>query len=194
MILCSILIPSLWRFNKLKQAIGSFYVTAPRDAFEVLVRLQENDPESIARKDELLRMGDNLRVWVGPPKPKGQGNSMLWNYLVPHASGKWHQYWSDDMMIDGDWSQQMAQLPLTGVIAQPEIHRLNNSRYLNDNAGPVPFVPATAWAEAGLKELPEPIDTKAWEIFCVQRQWRAVFLKGVSVIHNRVSDATLPNA
>ena len=191
--LCSILIPSLWRFDKLKQAIKSFYATASKDQFEMIVRLQDNDRESMGRIAELSAFGSTLQILVGHEKPEGLGNAWLWNEMVSAASGDWHQYWSDDMTISGDWSTQLAGLPTEGVIAHPEIHQLNNSRYRNDKLGPVPFIPKGAFASIGVKELPEPVDTNGASLL-YNAGWNHVFLKGVGVHHLREADRTLPMA
>jgi len=191
--LCSVLIPSLWRFDKLKRAIKSFYATADKSQFEMLIRLQENDEESVRRQGELSGFGYNLTVFVGRPKPEGVGNSWLWNDMMQHATGDWHQYWSDDQTISGDWSTQLAALPIKGIVAQPEIHQLNNSRYLSDKLGPTPFIPRDAFTNTGMNELPEPIDTGG-VLHLFKNGWNHVFLKGVGVHHIREADRTLPVA
>lgn len=192
---CSVLLPSLWRFEKLKKSVASFYETSSPENFEIIIRLHEKDDESISRIDELQSFGNNLSVKIMGEKPDGAGNNFLWNGIRPFAKGAWHQYWSDDMTITGSgWDKQLSELPTHGIIAHPEWHQLGGSEYRLNECGPVPFVPARCLEQYGFSTLLEPPDTTLDNILRIKHGWKSYFLPGIRVIHDRHADKTLPIA
>lgn len=190
--LVSILIPSLRRFDQLLKSVDSFYATADDpDNFEVIVRLHHSDDESFRRMEEIER--DGLIVFVGRDKKPGEGNAFLWNELAELAKGDWHQYWSDDMTIHGQgWDTLLSKIQPNKVIVHPEIHRLNTSIYLDDEGGPVPFVPSDAFQSCGYNEMPNVPDLSVNEILRDKFKWPVKFLEGIGVYHSRRVDSTLP--
>lgn len=193
--ICSIIIPSKWRFDRLKKSIAAFYETAEPVNFEIIVRLEEDDPESISRQLELHEFGNNLSVHVRPTKPYDMDNGFLWNDMIPIAKGTWHQYWSDDQIIFGKgWDDQLKEVPTHGFIVHPEIHQLNESIYRHDCGGPTPFFPANAIKKYGYDIIPWPLDSHIYQVFVVKHHWKCHFLKGIRVWHQRKSDRTLPIA
>ncbi len=189
--LCSVLLPSLGRFDKLLRAIQSFYDTVENpNNIEVLVRLHFSDREAMERRNELFHFGRNIWVTIGEDKPEGAGNAVLWNELLPIAKGTWLQLWSDDMEIVGHgWDTKLEKMPTTGVIVHPEIHQLNESQYPNDARGPVPFIPRTAmhfFADEKFHAVPDV----AIPNVLIPLGWKVRFLEGVGVRHDRHEDAT----
>lgn len=191
--LCSVMIPSRWRFDSLIRSVKSWHeFSASPDSFEILVRLHDSDTESMDRQDELTQLG--VRVFHGRDKIKPEANNWLWNQLRPHATGIWHQYWSDDMQIFDSgthWDELLARIPTEGFIVQPEIHKLNDSIYAAHDAGPVPFVPAKCMEKFGFDGVLEPPDTTLDNVLRVSGGWKTYFLKGVGVFHDRHVDRTL---
>lgn len=191
--ICSVLIPSLGRFDKLKRAIQSIFDTVNgRGTIEVIVRLHLSDTESVARAHELYHMEPLLlKIIWGNDKEPGQGNEVLWNHLRLHALGVWHQYFSDDMIMTGKgWDTMLWHIPTEGIIPQPEIHQLGASTYMDDVGGPIPFVPKDAFSSYGYTNLPTVPDVAVNDILIKKHGWKPHFLKGIGVHHQREEDAT----
>lgn len=176
--LLSVLIPSLFRFDQLKQSILSWHQSGPGE-FEVLVRLHLSDQESCDRWQE-LRGGWPLKVLFSRDKLPKEGNAFLWSEMIPLAHGEWIQFWSDDMTIEGPWVMGL-KLCERWKVQHPEVHQLNGSVYVRDSDGPTPFVPEMI-CPASLSEVPDKTFFNAPHNF----------LPGVTVKHTRKIDRTLP--
>lgn len=192
--LCTVMIPSRWRFDKLLDCLTSWLVhTTNLDDLQIIVRLHETDTASTARMSELEEAFPTVQVVTGPDKPRSEANNWLWEQMRPMAEGTWHQYWSDDMQIYGknNWDDQLREVPLSGYIAHPEFHRLGGSTYVRDNQGPVPFIPASCYAQYGIKKVMEPADVGFKKLLEGRHHWKPWFLEGVGVFHDREVDRTL---
>lgn len=185
--LASILIPSLGRFDGLYAAVKSFLTTADRpDLLEIIIRLHQSDKASVSRLNEFSFLP--VRIVQGPDKPAGAGNEVLWEGLRTMATGRYLQFWSDDMTIEGKgWDRQLEALEPHPVI-HPEFHRLNESIYPYDKRGPTPFVHSDIF-QTGIGGLTSVPDIFIHDLV-LQRGWKVGFLKGVTVNHRRVEDAT----
>lgn len=190
--LVSVLIPSLWRFDKLLLAIRSFYATADKpERIQMLVRLHHSDEEAWGRRSEINGIDRYIRVLWEANKPPGAGNEVLWNELLPLAHGLWHQYWSDDMQIVGKgWDTKLGEVPLSGYVAHPMIHKLNESIYSENIDGPVPFVPAWAMKHFGYPIFTKVPDLQIHEVLIKKQGWKPWYLDGITVEHSRVEDRT----
>lgn len=190
--LVSVLLPSLWRFDKLLLAIRSFYETADNpDRIQMLVRLHYCDTEAWDRTPEIIAIDRRIVIQWAPDKPEGVANHVLWNDLLHLATGRWHQYFSDDMRLVGNgWDTQLEQAPPHGAVVHPEIHQLNQSIYSENIDGPVPFVPAWAMTNFGYPKFTKVPDVQIHEVLVKQHGWEPWFLKGISVLHDRVEDKT----
>ena len=100
--ICSVLIPSRKRFDRLIKSIRSFYDTADdANNFETIVRLHASCPGDTSRISEILAIDGAIKIIVGRDKTPLEYNNMLWNECDRIAVGTWRQYWSDDMVIEG---------------------------------------------------------------------------------------------
>lgn len=193
--LLSVLIPSKFRFDKLKRAIESWeQCTRYHGNLEVIVGLDQSDQESVARIGE-LQFPFPVKVYQDRDKLPLEPSCWLWNKIKPHATGIWHQYWSDDMTIYGTsrWDEELAKVATTGLIVQPEFHKLGGSLYPKDSGGPVPFIPASCYEALGIPQVPEPPDTGLETLLRIEHGWKHHFLQGVGVFHDREADRTLKN-
>ena len=190
-VLLSVMIPSRKRFDKLLAAVKSWLGnTKDWSNMEILVRLHGSDVESMNRVHEIPEFD---KLHIGADKIVGHANNTLWNELRKHATGIWHQYWSDDMILFDSgkhWDELLKDIPTTGFIVQPEIHRLGGSTYPAHVGGPVPFVPADAMEQCGhMDGLLDPPDTSLHNIL-TGAGWQTRYLTGVGVFHDRVEDET----
>lgn len=157
-----------------------------------MVRLHISDTESWQRASELYEIAPNIQIIWGRDKPVDTGNEWLWNELLTFANGDWLQFWSDDLILHGKgWDAMLVNVPTTGIICQPEVHRLNHSVYLENVDGPAPFVPRKAMEFFPDQKLPRLPDAACYDILVKQRMWKVKFLPGIEVQHNRINDKTL---
>jgi hypothetical protein len=103
--LCSILIPSRKRFNLLLRSIKSIIASAKGKDFEIIVRLHNDDYESLGRQGELGRFG-MVRVIGGETLNGYASLNEFFNELEPEAKGDWRWHINDDMTVftEGDLS------------------------------------------------------------------------------------------
>ena len=191
-LVCSVLIPSRRRPSRLLSAIASVHgTTSSPGAAEVLVRVDDDDQETLAAVPEIERAG--ARVVVGP---RGQGYGQLASYydeLSRLAQAPWCWVMNDDARVasielgDGAWNRQLAQLPTDGVIVQPEVYQLGASRYPRCVGGAFPIVPTRCWQRLGYACPDNPIDVWLSRVL-LDAGWRTSFLSGVDTIHDRDSD------
>lgn len=182
--LLSVLLPSLWRFDRLKAAVQSWRDSAAEADFEIIVRLHKSDPHSCERAPEL---GD-VQVVTGRDKKPDESVTFLWNELIPLARGRWVQFWADDLTIKGDWASPLKRLPDSGVIGLPEIFQLDKSRYRFHEGQSVPFVPTDlAKRLAPLPNFPDYYFAQ----FVRSDHWHYSFLPAVEILHSRFQDPTM---
>lgn len=196
-VLCSILIVSRLRFEKLKLAMQSFLNTAKHENIEFIIRLHKNIAEDWDRRHELQALCPNVRVEVfaGRDLNPGEAKNILHEEIRHLARGLWHNYWSDDEVISGrGWDEQLEYVPTTGFIVNPEVYRLGLTHYKQslEGFGPTPFVPADCLDRFGVKVLQEPPDLALDNLLRQDNGWKMVLLKGVMIFHDREIDRTLP--
>lgn len=196
MTLCSVLIPSRARPDRLRKTIRSIWETSDAGRVEILVRFDSDDELSLGIVTELAR--DGVRVVVGP---RGRGYLTLAVYyeeLARIAAGAWIWVMNDDAHIMGHdgrwppcdlaaargWDARLAEIPLVHIV-QPEMYKLGGSGYLHCDGGAFPLVPNGAWRSFGEPHLCEPIDTWLDVILHQRGNWQTRFLKGVAVVHDR---------
>lgn len=193
--LCTFAIPSRKRFNRLLKSVDSI-VRSCTDSSRInfRIRLDLDDHESLNRVPELGRLHDQIVVLAMPPKPWHVDRNSLWNSLLPHCSGIWHNFWSDDMLLLGKgWDNQLALMATDGVVVHPKIYKLGElTEYHNTSGGPVPFIPATALSHFQDNLLWEPPDTFIWSVLVKKLGWEEVWMEGITVEHERIKDEILP--
>ena len=100
----SVLLPSYCRFDMVMDSIASLYNTCINKAnFEVIVRFDETDQESLARLNELPDE-QNCRYIVSDHKHGYKSLHDFQNELATHARGGWYLFWNDDVkMLTQGW-------------------------------------------------------------------------------------------
>lgn len=184
--LCSILIPSRLRFDRLKKSIQSLRNSAARpETFEIIVRFDNDDMESLDRFSELNSM---TRCWWGRrPDSWNDVCKYLFSELAQHALGDWIWPFSDDMTIEGkDWDTQLRGMP-DNVWVQPDMHKLGLSGYPKDSHAPCPIIRKSFWESQDCFPL---IDYEIWE-HCEKAGLELRWLNGIAVAHMRDEDSAL---
>lgn len=187
--LCSVLIPSRNRFDKLLNCIRSVYGAASSvdgfEDFEVIVRFHNDDLDSCRRTDEIIdEFGDKVRMIYGETLKGYRSLSMFTQELINAARGRWVFHLNDDMVVTGkDWNTKLSEIPLSGVLVQPEVHELNDSVYQNDPMGPAPIHPRWALGEALTREHRYDVDMIIYRELVERRGWKVEYLHSVGVWH-----------
>jgi hypothetical protein len=100
----SVLIPSRGRFDSLLKTVGSFCAQAITRDFEVLIKLDSDDHESIRRLGELDNFGPSIHVVVGPRLRGYFDLNKFYNCLAALSSGRWLFLFNDDArMVTTGW-------------------------------------------------------------------------------------------
>ena len=183
--LCSVLIASRNRFDKLLDCVRSVYDCASKEAdFEVIVRLHKSDEEASRRWVELFCRWDSVQVIWGEDHDGYQSVTRFYQELIDAAKGHWCWHLNDDMVVTGeDWNGKLAQINNHWTVVQPELHRLNDSVYANEIYGPAPIHPREALGRK-LLELGGPApDMIVFIELVVNRGWAVQFLESVGIWH-----------
>lgn len=183
--ICSCLIPSRGRINRLFAAIHTIRESASdASTFEILIRLDDDDQSSL-KFLPTLQSFSNVRVVIGP---RHQGylslETIFYTELAMIAQGAWCWFLLDDVILGGrDWDLKLAQVPTDGFIVQPEIFRLCGSTYLNSEGGNFPCAPTNSWLRFGWKRVERPVDLELDRLLRVQNGWKTHFLPGITAWH-----------
>jgi len=180
--LCTFLLPSRGRIEQLFSAIQSINDSSTGDDYSIVVRIDRDDSQTINEKYRLEEL-PHVKVVVGE-KLTAALDVEAYQDAAELMTGTWMTSFNDDMILAGDWYGQLSLVPTRGCFAQPEIHQLNASVYLKDDQSCLPFFINRCWEEAGLKIFPSPIDA-CMVALLKSRSWKAWFLPGVAICHNR---------
>lgn len=180
--LVSILIPSRKRLTKLVRCINSIHLNARTgDKYEILVWFDDDDADSLEQIPNLEIIG--VRCFSGPRK-KGYGSlADFVEFLEQQATGTFIWQGNDDMVVNGDWYGELAKVPTTGFIVQPEISQLNTSKYPMAEGQAFPIVPRQCWKQY-TDRFPQTFDTEIDQLLR-SNGWKTWFLKGVTFWHDR---------
>lgn len=188
--LCSVLIPSRKRFDKLLKCIESVYAHAASSelfsGFEIIVRFHKSDSEARERCVELDRFEELSAIW-GEDLAGYHSLGTFYHELIEVASGKWCWHLNDDMVVMSTagfkWNEMLYQVKESAALVQPEIHQLNNSVYVFDKAGPAPIHPRNAALCRMLEKCGPAVDAGIYHELAVVRGWPVKFLEGIGVHH-----------
>lgn len=187
--ICSVLIPSRARVDKLAKCIESFVVAElDRTDFEILVRIDHDDPQ--LRDYEMLALGHPyIRLFVGPRFGFRRMSEYL-EELSKASNAYWNLHFNDDATIAGSWLTQLERVPKEWHYAVCEWHNLGGSSYQYDFGGPFPFLPRCFWEFYGGTGMPEIADKQSI-LNLMEIGYNPWFLKGVSFHHIRDDNETL---
>lgn len=185
MTLCSVMIPSRKRIKKLIHSLNTVAMSATGQDYEVLIRLDEDDAESIG-SISYLQEQFRAQVEVGPRLGYNALDTGYYCQLEQRAGGTWAWIAGDDMEVDGDWMGELRKVPESGFIVQPEFSKLGASTYHRAEAQAFPIFPRFCWKQFS-KGFPAPFDTAGSDLL-KRNRWRTAFLQGVTFWHDRASE------
>lgn len=189
--LVSILIASRKRIHRLIAVIRSIYKTAKTEDFEILIRFDDDDTDSLGNL-HILNEFTKVKYTIGPRYQGYASHSVFMDELSEIAQGEWLFFLDDDgYLIGDDWDLQLAKISLSGKIVHPEFYWLGGSKYGSGSCVPVAIcVPNKCWLNMGWKKLQQPIDSCLQELLESQG-WENQWLLGVTARHRRDSEKTL---
>lgn len=190
--LCSILIPSRRRFERLKKCIQSFQDLAHnKTCFEFLVRFHNDDAESISRISELSPFG-NVRVVVSH-KTGYSDVHHSYTELALLSKSRWLWLMNDDCVIEGDnWDKALnSHNHRKRSVVQPEFHKLGGSTYPKDTYCPFMVLPNHRWMVGGIRGFGAPADTATLDWLINKHSWTVDFLTGVTIWHQRATQGDI---
>jgi len=192
-LLCSIILPTRRRLEKLSKMVASFAGSADPSRFDMRIKIDGDDSETINGLAEIIRNAPFDILATIAPRGNGWADLHWWdNELSSQSNAKWVWIINDDMTLEGkDWDKLLDLIPLTGFIVQPEIHRLGGSTYLRTHGGPFPIVPNGSWKQFGMTIIDEPPDTSLDQLLRVKNGWQTKWLEGIGFWHQRDEDSVL---
>lgn len=193
--LCSAIIPTRRRVERLRKTIGSLKQTASRPQdIEVVVRVDSDDSQTIAQIPALDN-GLGVKAVIGPRLSGYRSMGQFVTEAVDVAAGKWVFLIDDDAWLEGQgWDDQLRSVPMSGYIAQAEFYHLGESRYGSGSCGPVGmFVPNKCWEPLGYQAMASPVDQFWHDLLVKMNGWQTVLLRGITYRHNRDGEDELKN-
>lgn len=194
--IASVLIPTRGRIQRLNAAIESIVTKTPVEHYEILLRF-DDDPQEWDSKKHLKAWPNTFSIHG----PRLQGYDSLHDFyteLANLAKGDWLLLFNDDAVLaeSGYWTEQLAALPKSGVVAHPEWHQLNKSRYHSraEQYSPFPMIPRTAMAELADHRFHTPADIHIDKALRGEKGWQSRYVSGMTVLHERHIDETLPQS
>jgi hypothetical protein len=209
--LCSVLVPSRARFERLCKTIDSVFETAADPSrVEVIVRLDDDDQDSLNGAAELSEV-PNVHFITGPRLGGYAALPLFYDAMSEVAKGEWVWILNDDAFIGRAsdhgpgpraeqlkaqpgraWDDQLADVPVGwNVIIQAELYRLGGSGYWNHEGSAFPIVAKGRWKELGEPQMRNPVDTWLDRLIRDKHHGRTIFLEDVAVVHERDNDAVL---
>lgn len=176
------MIPSRKRPDKLLRAIKSIVAATPDENYEMLFRFDEDDKETLDRREEIAAAANNPRIIVGSRLGYKALDSGYYAGLEQLAVGCFVWIAGDDMTVEGDWMNALRKAPLTGAIIQPATSKLGHSTYPRAEAQAFPLFPRLCWKQY-VDEFPRPFDT-AGDALLKKHGWITHFLEGVTFHHH----------
>lgn len=181
--ICSVLIPSRFRFDQLHECIESVFASAHETDFEVIVRFHNDDADSLGRLSELRKYGPLLRTIVGETFMGYDSLNTFFNELDKAARGDWRWQLNNDMTVMGEgWDVKLIGIQ-TDALVQPEIHKAGpQAIYPNDATGPAPLYHRDS-ANLFIPLPPGGPDTAIHQAM-TQNGRPVIFLPGIGVWHH----------
>lgn len=182
------MIPSRKRIAGLLHCVDSVLKTSVGSDYNVLIRLDDDDAESIYAAQTLFKGHPVVTVIVGPRLGYSNLDTGYYTELARIGGATWCWIMNDDMEViaeDGrNWYDELKKVPTQKHYVQPETHRLGGSTYSRDNRTGSPIFLNGCWKECGWGTIPEKADyilTQALDM----RNWWCSFLEGITVWHHR---------
>lgn len=181
--LCSIIMPTRSaNHDSLRRAVRSI-LDAPgtnKSDVEILLRLDDDDPERFFVAEELTKDGQGSYV-IGP---RHKGYISMGDFvddLLKIATGRWVFLFDDDSWIEGNWYAPLFWMPVDCAV-NAEYYCLGGSRYRNGpEGGAVGILIPTELAKSA--KATNPVDDQ-WLSMALQKGWKVRQLEGVSYFHD----------
>lgn len=186
----SILLPSRKRPGQLLGSIASFFYTSPPDSnFEILVRLDDDDHNSLYYLQDFEAI-PRVRVITGPSNaPPSTDHGLrrklneIYTELALQARAYWLWVWNDDAWVRGNtWYQQLQALIGQRALVLTNDLQNQQSFYKGASGEPFPIFPNGCWREFGLTGFPEPIDAEMNKL--LRAHWPELRLQNVCAVHD----------
>lgn len=183
--LCSIIMPTRSApYKQLRMAITTLMdnCSGQHDDFELLLRLDDDDPERLPVAKQLV--GNRGKIIVGPRNGGYVNMGGFVKELVDIADSRWCWLYDDDAWIEGSWYHQLKSLtsdinPNHGVNTQ--FYSLGPSMYENgEKGGCVGIIIPTELA----KSIPHanPVDQQ-WLNVIMEKGWHLKQMQGCTYHH-----------
>ena len=135
--LVSFLCPSRGRPELLARSVASLASRTNRTDWEVLVALDDDDPQRTAYDSTIVS------IYSGERKGYARLNETIADLLIPHAKGHWVWLWNDDALMETqDWLEVLAKESADGVLCPKTNHE-------NGSLNVFPIIPKAWIAIAG---------------------------------------------
>jgi len=191
--ICSVLIPTRRRPDGLHKAIKALHATAKPENFDVWLRIDYDDEETLSRLREFEAYG-NVHPVIGPRLTGYMSNGEFVTELAELAKGEWVYFTDDDgFLIGNGWDEQLKSVPKHGFIVHPEFYWLGATAYGNSGSCGVvaAFAPNGCWKEYGEKGLQSPTDAWLDSVMVDRNGWKKWLLKGITWKHERGNEDDL---
>lgn len=190
--LCAVLIPSRSRFDRLLNTIRSVIACAGSDDFEIIVRLDFDDPQLPACIASLGAF-PQVRAVIGHRLGGYADIDPVFNTEMSRlTSAKWIWLMNDDAVMEGEkWVEKLRVAPLVGTVVQPEIIKLGFSTYARQDWTNFPCVPNQCWRDFGWPHIAPAADLEFYRLLNQNNDWTTTFLKGIAISHQRDNDEAL---
>jgi hypothetical protein len=184
--LVTVMIPTRKRVGKLLATLDQLDQSASNRAYETLVRIDEDDRETIAAIQRIESHHATTCV-IGPRLGYSELDQGYFAGMELRANGAWVWIGGDDMLVTGDWFGELLKVPLHGHIVQPQFSRLGGSVYPMAEAQAFPIFPRFCWKKY-VPVFPKPFDTVGSDML-LGHGWKTWFLHGVTMWHDRPPEA-----
>jgi hypothetical protein len=182
----SILVATRKRLGRLARTLHSIYETASLDNFEILLRADDDDLETVGSLPSIVKKYQQVKYIVGPRYDGYASHPVFMDELASIAKGEWCFFLDDDSTIIGKgWDEQLKDVPKTGKIVHPEFYQLGPSKYGSGSCVPVAIcVPTRCWLTLGWDKMVFPIDASLQSLL-ESHGWENHFLTGITSYHDR---------
>jgi hypothetical protein len=197
-VICSVLIPSRSRIDRLRKTLRSIHETSHASDVEILVRFDDDDHASLDVIGDLTRE-HGIRVLTGPRRLGYLSLGEFYAELAAVATGTWIWIMNDDAYVTGpptgsesSWDVDLQAIQTTGEIVQPECYQLGHSKYWSSEGGAFPIVPNRCWERFSERFDGGPsVDIWLDRMLRARNGWKTRFLSGIAVVHERDADDVL---
>lgn len=186
---CSILIPTRGRVEKLKRSIESLIFHAWTNDYEILLRVDEDDLESVDFAQMMSGLIGRIKFIRGSRYEGWRSNHRFYQELVSIAAGEWCWIWNDDCLIHGPWDKALSNVPDSAQFVQPDTYKLNQSVYYRCADNGFPLVRTKKLQS--MFPLQHPIDKWLHDEIVVKEGHPVWWMGGITVEHQRTQDETL---